>query len=269
MTAINPTLRLAANLKWLFTERPFPERFDAAAAAGFTGVEYSSPYDYPAARVRSWLDEAGLCQVLINTPADAADPFTRLGLACIPGREGEFRSGVSRALEYADILGSSFVHVLGGIRSSGTQGGDHAFATYQDNIAWAAEEASSTSVRLLLEVINQRDAPGFILESVEQAADVAAGVATSNVGLLFDVYHGQVGQGDITRRLERLAPVIEHIQIADVPYRTEPGTGELAWDHIFAVLRRLGYDGWIGCEYAPAVGTELGLRWRDAFALNL
>lgn len=267
MPLIGPQLRLAANLKWLFTELPFAERFDAAAAAGFTGVEYASPYEHSTRAVRGWLDQAGLQQILINTPTIPLGA-ERFGLACQPDRVVEYRDGISRALEYAHALDASFVHVLGGIRPAGGVGYDHAFATYTANIGWAVEQAAPLGVTILLEALNQRDAPGFILNSVEQAADVAAMIGDSHVGVLFDVYHCQVGQGDITRRLETLFPSIRHVQIADAPSRTEPGTGELNWTHVFAVLRRLGYSGWIGCEYAPIAGTLPGLGWRDHFSLN-
>ena len=267
MHRTGPQLRLAANLKWLFTELPFRERFDAAAAAGFTAVEYASPYNYAPETVRGWLDQAGLQQVLINTPTD---PFglERFGLACRPDRVVEYRDGIHRALEYAHALDASFVHVLGGLRPVDGTGHDRALATYTANIHWAAEQAATLGVTILLEALNRRDAPGYILNSVEQAADVAIAVGDFHVGVLFDVYHCQVDQGDITRRLETLFPIIRHVQIADAPSRTEPGTGELNWAHVFAVLRRLEYSGWIGCEYTPIAGTLSGLEWRDRFALN-
>jgi hydroxypyruvate isomerase len=156
------------------------------------------------------------------------------------------------------------VHVLGGIRPDGISP-DLAFATYTANLAWAAEQAAGLPVTLVLEAINRRDVPGFVLGSLEQAAAVVHAVGSERVRLLFDIYHCQVGQGDVTTRLETLLPLVAHVQVADAPRRTEPGTGELAWDFVFGTLRRLGYPGWIGCEYQPVAGTVDGLGWRERF----
>jgi hydroxypyruvate isomerase len=261
-----PGLRLAANLKWLFTELPFLERFDAAAEAGFTGVEFASPYDHPAGDVRRALDAAGLTQVLINTPAGAPSSPTRSGLACIPDQVAEFRDGVRKALEYASVLGSPLIHVMGGIRPEGVSR-DRALATYVTNVAWAAQEASSSGVTVVLEAINRRDVPRFVLDSVDQAVDIIQAVGEPGLRLLFDVYHCQVGQGDLTVRLTRHAPFTAHVQVADAPFRTEPGTGEIGWEKVFATLRELSYAGWIGCEYTPTAGTLEGLGWRSRYGL--
>ncbi|WP_232666778.1 hydroxypyruvate isomerase family protein [Pseudonocardia sp. TRM90224] len=253
-------LRFAANLKWLFTELPFEERFDAAAAAGFTAVEYSSPYGFPAAELRRRLDGAGLRQVLINTPGGQPGTPTRNGSACIPDLVPQFRRELDLALEYAGVLGSGLVHVTGGIRPEGVPAAD-AFATYVTNIGWAAERAAGSGVRLVLEALNQRDAPGFVLTSIEQAAGVVRAVGVDHVRLLFDVYHCQVQQGSVTTRMQELWPLVGHIQVADAPTRTEPGTGELNWRFVFDRIRALDYAGWIGCEYRPANGTLAGLSW--------
>jgi hydroxypyruvate isomerase len=259
-------LRLAANLKWLFTELPFLERFDAAAAAGFAGVEYASPYDYPFSELQKRLADAGLTQVLINTPAGAACSPTRSGYACLPDSVGAFRDGISRALEYGSGLGTNNIHVMGGIVPEGVRW-DRAFATYVTNMAWAAEQAESTDITLVLEAINQRDAPGFVLDSIEQAASVVEAVNSNSLGLLFDVYHCQVQQGDFLTRLRTMFHHIAHVQIADPPDRAEPGTGEIGWDPFFSELRILGYDAWIGCEYSPAAETVAGLSWRNTFTI--
>jgi len=204
----------------------------------------------------------------IRTPrprcAGAADSPGRNGWACIPDRVQEFRTGLLEALEYAVALDAGLVHVLGGIRPADVSR-DHAFATYVGNIAWAAEQAASAGVRLVLEAINQRDAPGFVLDSVEQTADVVRAVGGDHVGVLFDVYHCQVTEGDLTTRFRELFPHIAHVQVADVPARTEPGTGEIAWAFVLGAIRALGYDGWIGCEYRPANGTVPGLSWLQEF----
>jgi hydroxypyruvate isomerase len=258
--------RLCANLKWLFTELPFPQRFGAAAKAGFTAVEYASPYGYPSAELRGLLRSCGLTQVLINTPI--GDPATGAGagLACLPGRTQEFRDSVQKALDYAVDLECGLVHVMAGIQPP-TISRDAAMATYVMNLAWAAELAAKARVRLTLEAINPRDIPGFFLQTQEQAAVVIEAIGPAHVGLQFDVYHCQVAQGDLTRRLQTLMPLIAHIQIADAPARNEPGTGEIAWDTVLRRIDELGYAGWVGCEYQPARDTVSGLGWRDRYGV--
>ena len=253
-------LRFAANLKWLFTELPFEQRFDAAAKAGFTGVEFPSPYEYDAGTVRHWLDAAGLSQVLINTPMGAASTAGRSGFACLPDQVDEFRSGVERGIEYAIALGSPFLHVVAGIRPDDVSR-DRAFAQYLVNIQWAAALVQGTGVRILLEPQNKRDAPGFILESQAQAAAVIDAIASDDVRLLFDAYHVQVDEGDITSTFKAMLPRLGHMQIADPPSRTEPGTGELNWRTFFSSVADSGYGGWIGCEYRPSVDTLSSLGW--------
>ncbi|MFB7630178.1 hydroxypyruvate isomerase family protein [Streptomyces sp. NPDC056149] len=257
--------RFAANLTWLFTEVDFEARFEAAAAAGFAGVEYSSPYDYPAARLRRRLADAGLTQVLLNSPKGSPGSPARAGLACIPGLEAEFRAGIERGLAYADALGCGLLHVVGGIVPQGV-GRDRAFARYVTNLAWAAERAAGTGVRLVVEAQNGRDAPGFVLNSQAQAAAVVEAVGADHLGLLLDFYHLQVAEGDLVRTYRRLADRVFHLQIADPPCRHEPGTGEICWRAVFRAVRDSGYDGWIGCEYAPLAGTVPGLGWMSAVA---
>lgn len=257
-------LRFDANLHWLFTELPFEERFEAAARAGFAAVEYPAPYAYPAAVLKRHLGDAGLEQVLINSPAGAPGSPYGYGYACIPDRVAEFREGFLSALEYAVALDAGVIHVLGGVRPPEVPK-THALSTYVTNIAWAAEQAASTNVTLALEAVNQRDAPGFILASIEEAASVVRAVGGDQLGVLFDVYHCQVTEGDITTRLRELLPLIAHIQVADCPDRAEPGSGEIGWDYVFEQITALDYDGWIGCEYAPAGDTVEGLAWRERY----
>lgn len=256
------TLRLAANLKWLFTEVPLEERFEAAANAGFTGVELPSPYALPAARVRELLDAAGLVQALINTPGGPQGSLTVMGAAVVPGARAEFRAGVVTALEYARVLGASVVHVMAGVRPADADP-DLAFATYVDNIAWAAAQAKAAGVRIVLEAINKRDQPGYGLASMETAAAVAEAVDPETVGVLFDCYHAQVDRGNLLERFEQLLPRIGHIQIADNPGRGEPGTGEIAYDRVLQRIAASAYEGWIGCEYGPVAGTAEGLGWTE------
>jgi hydroxypyruvate isomerase len=258
-------LRFDANLKWLFTDRPFEERFDAAAAAGFRGVEYASPYGYSATDLKRRLDDAGLKQVLINTPMGPAGSRTRQGLACIPDVVGEYRDGVLRGLEYAVALGADFLHVVGGIVPDGVSR-DRAFARYVSNIAWAEQQARETGVRLLLEAQNKRDAPGFVLETQAQAAAVVEAVDSPSVGLLLDFYHAQIDEGDLVNTFRTQGDKVFHLQVADPPSRNEPGTGEIGWKAVFKAVRDSGYDGWIGCEYRPATDTEAGLGWMKELA---
>ncbi|GAA2543089.1 hydroxypyruvate isomerase family protein [Microbacterium mitrae] len=258
-------LRLAANLKWMYTELPFEARFDAAAAAGFTGVEFASPYELPAARVRELLDNAGLTQALINTPAGTAGSATVMGAAFVPGARAEFREGVERALEYADVLGNPIVHVMAGLRPVDAEP-ELAFATYVTNIEWAAAQAREAGVRIVLEAINKREQPAYGLASMETAAAVAAAVDPETVGVLFDVYHAQTDRGNVIERFERLAPLVGHVQIADNPGRGEPGTGEIAYERVLARIAASGYAGWVGCEYGPVGDTDEGLSWIERIA---
>ncbi|HEY6799690.1 MAG TPA: TIM barrel protein [Agromyces sp.] len=255
-------VRLAANLKWMYTEVPFEERFDRAAASGFTGVEFASPYDLPAQRIREMLDQAGLEQALINTPAGAKGSPTVMGAAYVPGAREEFRAGVLTALEYATVIDAPVIHVMAGLRPADADA-DLAFATYVANIGWAAEQARGSGIRLVLEAINKRDQPSYGLQTMETAAAVAEAVDPAIVGVLFDVYHAQVDGGNVIERFERLLPRVGHIQIADNPGRGEPGTGEIAYDRVLTRIAASDYAGWIGCEYGPIAGTEAGLSWTE------
>jgi hydroxypyruvate isomerase len=257
--------RFCANLGFLFAEMPFLDRFDAAARAGFTAVEYAVPYDYPAAELRARLQQAGLKQVLINSPAGDRAAGDR-GMACVPGRVAAFRDGVGQALDYAVALDCKLVHVMAGNPPQDVAW-DTAAALYAANLAWAAERASAAGVRLVIEPLNSRDAPGYLLRTQEQGAAIVAAIGRDRLGLQFDVYHCQTAQGDVSRRLEALMPVIDHMQLADVPGRHEPGTGEIGWEFIFRRIDELGYAGWIGCEYNPKGDTVEGLAWRRRYGV--
>jgi hydroxypyruvate isomerase len=254
--------RLAANLSMMFNEVDFLDRFAAAAKAGFKGVEFLFPYDFPAAEIRKRLDDNGLTQVLFNAPPGDWAAGER-GTASLPGRQGEFRDGIRKALDYADALGCRLVHCMAGI----PKGVDPvtAAAVYANNLAYAAEQASAQGVKIVIEPINQRDMPGFHLATQEQGAAIVAAIGSDKLGLQFDVYHCQIAQGDITKRMAALMPVISHMQIADVPARNEPGTGEIGWKYVFAQMDALGYQGWVGCEYRPAGETVAGLGWRQTY----
>lgn len=258
-------MRLCANLSMMFNEVPFLDRFQAAADHGFKGVEFLFPYDHPAHEIRSRLDGAGLQQVLFNGPPGDWAAGER-GTAALPGRQQEFRDGIMKALDYAGALGNTMVHVMAGIPPAGLRPGVAA-ALYAANLAWAADQAARRGVTLVIEPINHRDMPGFFLNTMSQGAAIVEAIGRDRLGLQFDIYHCQVTEGDVTKRMEALMPLIAHMQIADVPARNEPGTGEIGWDYVFATIDRLGYPGWVGCEYRPAGSTTAGLTWRDRFKI--
>ncbi len=255
--------RFAANLSMMFNEVPFLDRFAASAKAGFEGVEFLFPYEHPAAEIRKRLTDSGLTQVLFNMPPGDWGKGER-GLASLPGRQAEFRTGVKVALDYAEVLGCKLVHAMAGIVPADVSPVTAA-SVYAANLAWAAEQAAPAGVKLVIEPINHRDMPGFHLNTMAQGAAVVEAIGRDKLGLQFDIYHCQVTEGDITKRMEALMPVIAHMQIADVPARNEPGTGEIGWDFVFRRIDELGYQGWIGCEYRPAGDTIAGLEWRKRF----
>ena len=257
--------RLAANLSMMFNEVPFLDRFAAARAAGFQAVEFLFPYDFTAAELRKRLDDNGLTQALFNMPPGDWAKGER-GLASLPGRQGEFRDAVKKALDYAGALNCKLVHCMAGIPDAAVPFGTAA-ALYASNLAWAAEHASAAGVRLCIEPINHRDMPGYHLNTQAQGAAVVEALGADRVGLQFDVYHCQTTEGDVTKRMEKYMPVIAHMQIADVPARNEPGTGEIGWEFVFRRMDELGYKGWVGCEYRPAGDTVAGLGWRQKFGV--
>lgn len=257
--------RLAANLSMMFTEVPFLDRFALARAHGFDAVEFLFPYDHKPAEIKARLETNGLTQALFNLPPGNWEAGER-GLAALPGRQAEFRDGVARGLDYAGALGCGLLHCMAGIPPAGLPRATAA-AVYAANLAYATEQAKAAGVRLTLEPINQRDMPGYFLSHQAEGAAIAAAFGTDRAGLQFDLYHCQVTEGDLTTRMARHMDVIAHMQIADVPGRHEPGTGEIGWAHVFRRIDELGYAGWLGCEYRPAAGTVAGLGWRAAFGL--
>ena len=257
-------MRLCANLSMMFNEVGFLDRFAAAAKAGFESVEFLFPYDYDTAEIRRRLDDTGLQLVLFNGPPGRWDAGER-GTASLPGRQAEFQDGIRRAIDVAGTLGNRMIHVMAGIPT----GVDPvtAAATFAANLAWAAEQAAPAGIRLVIEPINHRDMPGFHLNTMAQGAAVCVALGPDRVGLQFDLYHCQITEGDVTKRMESLLPVIAHMQIADVPDRHEPGTGEIGWPYVFQRIDSIGYTGWVGCEYRPAGETVAGLAWRTRFSV--
>jgi hydroxypyruvate isomerase len=256
--------RFAANLSLMFGELPFLDRFAAARAAGFTAVEFLFPYDYPAQDIARRLADHDLKQVLFNGPPGDWNQGER-GTACLPGRQGEFRDGVMRALEYATALSCPRLHLMAGLAPAGITR-DTLTGVYTANLAWAAEEAAKADVKPVIEPINHRDIPGMFLNTTDQGAAIIAAVGPDRLGLQFDLYHCQVTEGDIVKRVEKHLPIIAHMQVADVPGRNEPGTGEVNWPFVFERIDAMGYRGWIGCEYRPAGETTAGLGWFKPYA---
>ncbi|MCE8041634.1 hydroxypyruvate isomerase [Halomonas daqingensis] len=253
--------KFAANLSMLFTEEDFLDRFKAAAEAGFKGVEYLFPYDYSAVELKARLDEHGLTQVLHNLPAGDWGAGER-GIACHPDRVEEFRAGVEKAIDYATVLGCKQVNCLAGIQPQGVSL-ERARRTLVENLRYAAEKLEAAGILLLAEPINTRDIPGFFLNRTEQALAIFDEVGSPNLKLQYDIYHMQIMEGDLAPTIEKHLARIAHVQLADNPGRHEPGTGEIHYPFLFAYLDRLGYDGWIGCEYKPKTTTREGLGWLD------
>ncbi len=251
--------QFAANLTMLFTERPFLERFQAARAAGFDAVEFLFPYAWPAAEIKSLLDQHRLKLVLHNLPAGNWDAGER-GIACDPRRIHEFRAGVATAIEYAKTLGVTQLNCLIG-KLPDKLSSIQVDQTVIENLRYAAHELKKHGLRLLIEPINTLDIPGFYLNKTSQALALIEKVGADNLFVQYDIYHMQRMEGEIASTLANNLAKIAHVQLADNPGRNEPGTGELNYPFLFKHLDAIGYTGWIGCEYKPAGKTEDGLGW--------
>jgi hydroxypyruvate isomerase len=253
-----PVPKFAANLSMLFNEVGFLERFDAAAKAGFKGVEYLFPYDFKAEEIVAKLKANNLTQVLHNLPAGNWGGGER-GIAVLPDRVDEFKAGVDKAIEYATALGCKQVNCLAGIAKDVDPKKAH--ATFVSNLKFAAPKLKAAGIKLLIEAINTRDIPGFFLTSTKQALAVIDEVGSDNLFVQYDIYHMQIMEGDLARTIEANLAKIAHIQFADNPGRNEPGTGEINYPFLFSFIDKVGYSGWIGCEYKPKGETVAGLGW--------
>jgi hydroxypyruvate isomerase len=251
--------RFAANLSMMYTEVPFLDRFAAAAADGFDAVEYLFPYEFAADEIVKRLHDNGLTQALFNLPPGDWAAGDR-GMACIPGREAEFATSVEQALAYAQATGCQRLHAMAGLKPAGVSEAQQR-ATYLSNLKRAAERLAPHGITLLIEPINTRDMPGFYLNWQQQAHDVLAEVGAPNLKVQMDLYHCQIMEGDLSKRLEKHFAGVGHIQIAGVPDRHEPDGGEVNFPHLFNQLDALGYTGFVGCEYRPRAGTSEGLGW--------
>ena len=251
--------KLAANLMFLFTEVDLMDRFEVAARAGFRGVEYQFPYSHDKSALAGRLRSHDLTMVGLNLPAGDW-PGGERGIGCDPQRIGEFRDGVEQAIEFARALDCRQMNCLSGIAPEGV---DEArlHDTFVENLAFAADRLKEVDRTLLIEPINTRDIPGFFLSGSRQAVAIIDEVGRANLRLQFDIYHMQVMEGDIVNTFEARQSYIGHVQVADNPGRHEPGSGELNYSFILSELDRLGYDGWVSCEYAPAGDTLAGLSW--------
>lgn len=256
-------MRIAANLSLMFTEHPLPERFAAAKAAGFDGVEIQFPYDHPPERLAAAARAAGLPVVLINIPAgDAA--AGDIGLGAIPSRRAEFREGVTLCLAYARALGVRQVNLLAG-RPGPEADAEDCRATLRENLRHAAAVFAPYGIRTLIEPVNRFDRPGFFLDRLAPALALLQEVDDPATGLQFDLYHMARSEPDLLAAIRLAAPCIGHVQFADAPGRHEPGSGGIDFAAALAALRRAGYAGWLAAEYIPAGRTEQGLGWLPAF----
>ena len=252
-------LRFSANLGFLWTDLPLPARVRAARAAGFEAVEFHFPYDVPVAELRAALNEGpALPVVSLNTRR--GDPAAgEFGLCALPGRETDGLAAIDEAIAYGQAIGAASVHVMAGIVRP--EQSAEAARTFAAALAHAGRQAEGAAMDVVIEPINQRDAPGYFLRDTAHVARIIEQVGRPNVKMLFDCYHTQITEGDLTRRLERFMPIIGHIQIAAVPSRAEPDEGEIAYDRLLRTIEDLGYRGFIGAEYRPRASMEDGLGW--------
>ena len=248
--------KLAANVSMLFPEADFLDRFALAARAGFRYVEYQFPYAWDARAVAERAHAAGVQVVLHNISAGDMAKGER-GIAALPGREGEFRDGVERAIDYAKAAACPRLNCLAGLAPQEPR---H-FDTLVENVRYAARRLGEVGIQLMVEAINTRSVPGFYLNGSRQAIDVLNAAGEGNAFLQYDFFHMQIMEGDLATTVERLLPRIGHIQLADVPGRNEPGSGEINFDFLLGHLDRIGYAGWVGCEYNPLADTLEGLKW--------
>jgi len=253
--------RFAANLTMMYGEFEFLDRFDAAARDGFAAVEYLFPYEHPAPLLAERLETHGLHQVLFNAPPGDWQAGER-GIACLPGREAEFRQGFMSALAYAEALRCARVHVMAGLAPAGVPA-DRLRGTYLANLAWAAAEAARCGREVLIEPINTRDIPGYFLNRQDAAHAIVQELGADNLKVQMDLYHCQIVEGDVAMKIRRYVPTgrVGHVQIAGVPDRHEPDDGELNCAYLLDLLDALGYAGHVGCEYRPRAGTSAGLGW--------
>jgi hydroxypyruvate isomerase len=256
--------RFAANLAYLFTERPLLERFGAAAAAGFKAVELQAPYDHSTSALKAEIDKHGLTQLGINTFVGSRSGDS--GLGAVPGRERDWEVVFKQALDSTVAIGGSAIHCMAGVVPPEQR--PAAERTFIANLERAADLARPHNVTCLIEPINSRDRPNYFLTRIEQAADIIAKAGRPNIKIQYDFYHVQIMSGDLIKRFEKHLPLVGHVQIAAVPSRAEPDEGEINYPAVFEALDRLGWSGWTACEYKPRARTEDGLGWGRRYGLG-
>ncbi len=254
--------RFAANLSMMFNEHPFLDRFDAAAKAGFTAVEFLFPYEHAPEEIATRLQRNGLKQVLFNLPPGDWNAGEK-GFAARPEKFDDLRQSLHTALPYAEATGVRRLHMMAGLAD---RHDPKAVDAFRKSVEWAADFLGDHGIDVVIEPINGRDVPGYFLNDFVFARDIIVDLGIPNVGLQFDIYHCQILHGDVTMRLREMMPHIGHIQIASVPSRNEPAGEELNYPFLFAELDRLGYDNYVGCEYRPAGDTVAGLDWFKPYA---
>ncbi len=255
-------MRFSANLGFLWTDRSLPDAIRAAHAAGFAAVECHWPYETPATEVAAALAETGLPMLGLNTRRGNVTAGEN-GLSALPGRETEARRAIEEAVDYARAIGARKIHVMAGFAT-----GPEAHRCFIHNLRLACDIASRSGLTILIEPLNRYDAPGYFLTTTDQAVAIIDEVGAPNLKLMFDCYHVQVMEGDLTRRLKTLLPLIGHIQFASVPDRGPPDRGEVAYDHVFRTIAGLGYAGPLGAEYKPGGDTDTSLAWLRNWAQN-
>jgi 2-dehydrotetronate isomerase len=254
--------RFAANLSMMFTEVPFLDRFDAAARAGFTSVEFLFPYEHPAEAIGERLQRNGLTQALFNLPPGDWAAGEK-GFASLPERFDDLKQSLHTALPYAKATGVKRVHLMAGIAD---RGDSKAVAAFRKSVATAADFFAPHGLDVVIEPINPRNVPGYFLNDFGFARDLINELKIPNLKLQFDIYHCQIIHGDVTMRLREMMPITGHVQIASIPSRNEPDGEELNYPFLFAELNRLGYRGFVGCEYNPRGKTTDGLGWFNSYA---
>lgn len=257
--------RFAANLSTMYQELAIPERFAAAANDGFTAVEFLNPYPFTVEELQSWLEANRLELILINTKPGMTNDKT-VGLAAIPGREADFKKLFAEAHHYAQALGTHMIHVLAGVTTS--YDSSDVNLTLRSNLTWAAQQIADSRINIMLEPLNEQDVPGYVYCNSQTVVDLIDQLNLPNLKLQYDLYHMQIMEGNLAKHLEQHIEKIGHVQFSSVPGRHEPQYGEVNVHRLFEHLERIGYDGWIGCEYTAKAGTTEGLIWAEGYNLG-